>query len=127
EQVRRNLVRFPEDFMFQLTNQEVAILRSQIATLKIGRGLHRKYRPYVFTEHGAIMAASVLNSTRAVQMSIYVVRAFVRLSEKLASNAELAHGVDELETRTNRKLETHDQAIVGILKMLSTPTKPPRA
>src|SRR5262245_35284032 len=73
EQVRRNLVRFPEDFMFQLTNQEVAGLRSQIATLKMGRGWHRKYRPYVFTEHGAIMAATVLNSTRAVQMSIYVV------------------------------------------------------
>jgi len=76
EQVRRNLSRFPRDFAFQLTWKEQDFLRSQIATLKAGRGQHRKYRPYVLTEHGAIMAANVLNSKRAVQMSVFVVRAF---------------------------------------------------
>ncbi len=76
EQVKRNLERFPEDFMFQLTPQELSSLRSQYATLKTGRGEHRKYLPFAFTEHGAIMLASVLNSPRAVEASIYVVRAF---------------------------------------------------
>jgi hypothetical protein len=74
EQVKRNQERFPGDFAFQLTVEEAESLRSQIATLKRGRGQHRKYRPYAFTEHGAIMAANVLNSTRAVQMSVFVVR-----------------------------------------------------
>ena len=90
EQVRRNRERFPADFMFQLTIEELAALRSQIATLKRGRGQHRKYLPYAFTEHGAIMAATVLNSPRAVEMSVYVVRAFVHLRELLSSNRELA-------------------------------------
>jgi phage regulator Rha-like protein len=97
EQVRRNRERFPEDFMFQLTAQEAAALRSQFATIKTGRGQHRKYLPYAFTEHGAIMAASVLNSPRAVEMSVYVVRAFVRLREMLASNRELARQFAQLE------------------------------
>ena len=70
EQVRRNRKRFPADFMFQLTAEEVSSLRSQIATLKTGRGQHRKYLPYVFTEHGAIMAATILNSPRAIEMSV---------------------------------------------------------
>ncbi|MBC7380300.1 MAG: ORF6N domain-containing protein [Burkholderiaceae bacterium] len=81
EQVKRNAARFPVDFMFQLTEDEAAFLRSQNATLKTGRGQHHKYLPYVFTEHGAIMAAMVLNSPRAVEVSDYVVRAFVRLRE----------------------------------------------
>ena len=72
EQVRRNAKRFPADFMFKLTAEESSSLRSQIATLKLGRGQHRKYLPYVFTEHGAIMAATILNSVRAVEMSVYV-------------------------------------------------------
>lgn len=80
EQVRRNLDRFPEDFMFQLTDEEQAALRSQFATSKASRG-GRRYLPYVFTEHGAIMAASVLNTPRAVEMSIYVVRTFVKLRD----------------------------------------------
>lgn len=76
EKVRRNRGQFPEDFMFQLTDVEAAALRSQIATLKtVGRGQHRKYQPWVFTEHGAIMAATVLNSERAVAMSVFIVRA----------------------------------------------------
>ena len=126
EQVRRNRGRFPDDFMFQLTNQEVACLRSQVATLNNSRGAHRKYRPYVFTEHGALMAATVLNSPRAVQMSLYIVRAFIRLRDVLASNAELSRRLDELEARLSQKVDTHDQAIAGILKMLRGLMNPPQ-
>src|SRR5271170_3728453 len=89
-QVRRNRKRFAAGFMFQLTAEEISSLRSQIATLKTGRGQHRKYFPYVFTEHGAITAATILNSARAIEMSVYAVRAFVQLREMLASNKELA-------------------------------------
>ena len=86
EQVKRNARRFPEDFMFQLTAEEATGLRSQIATSKTaGRG-GRRYQPYAFTEHGAIQAADVPNSHRAVEMSIYVVRAFVQLRELLSSS-----------------------------------------
>jgi hypothetical protein len=88
EQVKRNIERFPEDFMFQLTADEHDVLRSQIATLKTGRGQHRKYRPFVFTEHGAIMAASVLNSSQAIEMSVYVVRPFVRSSSRNPGDAQ---------------------------------------
>ena len=117
EQVRRNRERFPEGFMFQLTAEELAALKSQIATLNAsessGRG-GRRYLPYAFTEHGTIMAATILNSPRAVQMSVYVVRAFVKLREVLASNEELAQKLELLK----RKLDTHDQLIVGILKSI---------
>jgi phage regulator Rha-like protein len=106
--VRRNLARFPVDFMFPLTNQDLAALRSQIATLKTGRGQHRKYPPYAFTEHGAIMAATILNSQRATEVSVYVVRAFVRLRELLASNKELAAKLEELEQRTEALALRHD-------------------
>ena len=82
--------RFPADFMFALEDVEWQSLRSQFVTLKTGRGQHRKYLPYVFTEHGALQLASVLKSARAVEMSILVVRAFVRLRELLATNKELA-------------------------------------
>jgi len=95
--VRRNRARFPEDFMLQLTAAEWAALRSQFVTLEKGRGRHRKYLPYAFTEHGAIMAATVINSQRAVQMSLYVVRAFVKLREAFASNALLAEKLERLE------------------------------
>ena len=108
EQVRRNLVRFPADFMFQLDEEEWAALRSQIATLKTGRGQHRKYLPFAFTEHGAIMAATILNSPRATEVSVYVVRAFVRLREVLASNAELAKRLDDLEQSTEALAMQHD-------------------
>jgi phage regulator Rha-like protein len=125
EQIRRNGARFPSDFMFQLSTQEVESLRSQIATLKTSRGKHRKYRPYAFTEHGAIMAAMVLNSTRAVEMSVYVVRAFVRLREVLSANTELARRLEELEARLSRRIDSHDQAIAGILEMLRKLMHPP--
>ncbi len=125
EQVRRNRERFPTDFKFQLTAQEAAALRSQFATLKSGRGQHRKYRPYVFTEHGAIMAASVLNSPRAVEMSVYIVRAFVQLREMLASNQELAKRLDQLEARIQKKLTIHDEAIAAILSAIRELMNPP--
>jgi len=125
EQVRRNLKRFPSDFMFQLANQEVAILRSQFATLKAGQGQHRKYHPYAFTEHGALMAAMVLASTRATEVSVYVVRAFVELRDTLVAHKELAQRLDELESRLERKLATHDEAIVGILDAIRQLMVPP--
>ena len=127
EQVRRNLERFPSDFMFQLTNQEVAILRSQFATLKTGHGQHRKYLPLAFTEHGALMAAMVLNSSRATEVSVYVVRAFVELRDTLIAHEELAKRLGELESRLERKLATHDQAIAGILDAIRQLMVPPES
>lgn len=121
EQVRRNIERFPEDFMFQLNVIEAAALRSQNATLNHARGKHRKYLPYAFTEHGAIMVASVLNSPRAIEVSIYVVRAFVQLRAFLATHRELATKLKSLE----RKLQGHEQAIAGILGAIQEMMKPP--
>ena len=112
--VKRNSERFPEDFLFRLTGEETeALNRSQFVT---GSQKHRDLRfpPYAFTEHGAIMAAAVLNSSRAVETSVFVVRAFVKLREMLASNTALVQKLNELE----RKLQSHDQAIVGILKII---------
>jgi hypothetical protein len=129
EQVRRNAERFPEDFMFQLTPDESTSLRSQIATLKTGRGRHRKYLPYAFTEHGAIQAANVLNSPRAVEMGIYVVRAFIQLRGVFGSNKELARQFAHLETRLNRKLAEHDETIAAVLsaiRQLMNPAPPKR-
>jgi len=110
EQVRRNLSRFPGDFMFQLTTAEAGFLRSQNATSKKGPG-GRRTRPYAFTEHGAIMAATVLSSPQAVEMSVFVVRAFVRLRELLTSSKALTQKLAELEAR----LEGHDQTIAEII------------
>lgn len=108
EQVKRNAARFPADFMFQLTAEESDSLRSQIATLKTGRGQHRKYLPYVFTEHGAIMAAMVLGSPRAVEVSVYVVRAFVRLREAAVLQKDLAERLSSLEEKTEALAMSHD-------------------
>src|SRR5258708_34892668 len=94
EQVRRNLRRFPPDFMFRLRAEQWRALRSQFATLEAGRGKHRKYLPLAFTEHGAIMAAAVLNSARAGEGAVYVVRAVVRPREMVASNHEPATRLD---------------------------------
>lgn len=118
---KRNAERFPEDFRFQLTAQEALASRSRAVILKRGRGHNIKFLPYAFTEHGAIQAANVLNSPRAVMMGIHVVRAFVQLRDLLASNKELAHKFAELE----RKLATHDQAITGILKTIRELMNPP--
>ncbi|MCP9439627.1 MAG: ORF6N domain-containing protein [Nitrospira sp.] len=113
EQVKRNADRFPDDFVFQLTEEEAESLRSQFATSKSGRG-GRRSRPYAFTEHGAIMAANVLNSKRAIHMSVYVVRAFVRMRQALAAHKDLAAKLAELE----RKLGTHDEQIAGLFEAI---------
>ena len=127
EQVRRNFSRFPLDFMFQLTAEESEFLRSQFATLKpLGRGQHRKYLPYAFTEHGAIMAASVLNTEQAVKVSVFVVRAFVKLREVLSTHKQLAAKLAELES----KLQQHDGQIQllfdAIRELMAPPPDPPR-
>jgi hypothetical protein len=123
--VRRNAERFPEDFRFQLTPAEAANSRSESVTLMRGRGQNIKFLPHAFTEHGAIMAATVLNSPRAVEMSIYVVRAFVQLRELLSSNKELAKHLDQLEARIEKKIATHDEAIAAMLSAIRELMNPP--
>ncbi len=123
EQVKRNIGRFPDDFMFRLTPDEFANLISQSATSSSRWGGRRKL-PVAFTEHGAIMVASVLNTPRTIQVSVYVVRAFVKLRELLATNKELAHKLAELE----RKVSGHDEAIrslvVAIRQLMEPPPQP---
>jgi phage regulator Rha-like protein len=128
--VKRNMERFPADFAFQLTREEYESLRSQIVILKAGRGAHRKYLPYVFTEHGAVMAASVLNSPKAVEMSVEVVRAFVRLRQILAANRQLAARVDDLERKMNQSNAAHSKNIGtlfdAVRRLMTAPEKPKR-
>lgn len=121
EQLRRNRSRFPSDFAFQLTAEEFTNLKSQIATSSFHGG--RRYRPWVFTEHGALMLASVLNSEIAVQASVRVVRAFVRLREMVAANAQLAVKLEELE----RRFDSHDDAIANLFATLKQLLEPPEA
>jgi len=120
--VKRNAARFPADFMFQLSPKEAESLRSQIVTSKAGRG-GRRYRPYAFTEHGALMLANVLNSERAAQTSVMVVRAFVRLRQLLASNAELARKLDALEQKYDAQFKVVFDAI---RRLMSPPARPKR-
>jgi len=108
--IKRNTARFPEDFMFQLTTEEAESLRSQIVTLEKGRGRHSKYAPLAFTEHGVAMLSAVLKSQRAVQMSILIVRAFVKIRELLASHKDLAARVEKLEAA-----QKEHGSIIGIL------------
>ena len=122
EQVRRNRRRFPPEFMFQLNKQELARLMSQFATSNGGRGGVRK-PPLAFTEHGAIMAAAVLNSPRAIEVSVYVVRAFVQLRDAHSANAQIARRLDQLQ----RKVGAHDHAILEILQALRHLTQPAEA
>jgi ORF6N domain len=123
--VKRVAERFPDDFRFQLTAAETAASRSQSVTLKPGRGQNIKFLPYAFTEHGAIRAATVLNSSRAVEMSTYVVRAFVQLRELISSNKDLAQRLDQLEARIEKKLATHDEDITAILSAIRELMNPP--
>jgi hypothetical protein len=138
EAVKRNLAKFPADFMFTLTAEEFGALRSQFATSNDqspGRG-GRRYAPRVFTEHGALMAATILNSPRAVEISIYVVRAFVRLRELATSHGELAKRLGELEEATEALAMAHDnlsrntrsqfKQVFDALRELMTPPDPPK-
>jgi hypothetical protein len=120
EQVRRQRDRFPADFVFQLTAPEAAALWSQFATSNVGSG-GVLYRPYAFTEHGAVMAANVLESPTAVRASIQVVRAFVRLREMLASHAELANKLVDLE----RRMVEHDKTFAVVFDAIRQLMEPP--
>jgi len=120
--VKRNRARFPADFMFRLAAQEAESIRSQIVTLKSGRGRHRKYLPFAFTEQGVAMLSSVLHSARAVRVNIEIMRAFVRLRQALASHADLARKLDHLE----RKYDGRFRAVFEAIRDLMTPSIRPR-
>jgi len=119
EQVRRNQERFPIDFAFQLNHQEFANLKSQIATSSLHGG--KRKLPWVFTEHGAIMLASVLNSPTAIEASVRVVRAFVYLREQVATNRKLAMRFAELEKR----LDSHDESLATLFEAIRQLLAPP--
>ena len=125
EAVKRNRQRFPEDFLFQLTTQEQETLISQIAMSKPGRG-GRRTRPFAFTEHGALQAANILNSAKAQAMSVYVIRAFVRMREELSANQSVAKRLAEIDNT----LMTHDAALrdlyLKIRPLLLPPPEPQR-
>lgn len=116
EQVRRNVSRFPSDFMFQMKGEEYESLRSQYATLERGRGRHRKYLPYVFTEQGVAMLSSVLSSERAVQVNIAIMRAFVRIREILASHKDLIRKIDEMERKYDARFKLVFEAIRQLME-----------
>ncbi len=120
EQIRRNIEKFPEDFMFQLTKDEFENLKSQIATSSPGWGGRRKL-PLVFTEHGALQAANVLNSEQANKMSVYIVRAFIRLREMVSANAQLSSKVAQLENRVSDHDEILIELVREIKKLIDTP------
>ena len=121
EQVKRNIRRFPPDFMFQLSIEEATSSRSQFATLKQGQNI--KYLPYVFTEHGVAMLSSVLNSERAIQVNIAIMRAFSKLRQIFATHKELAGKLNELE----KKLNKHDEDILVIFEAIRQLMEPPPA
>jgi len=116
EQVRRNLKRFPGDFMLELTWEEAVSLRSQIATLK--RGAHIKYLPYAFTEQGVAMLSSVLNSDRAIEINIQIMRVFTKLREMMISHKDLARKIEDLERKFQEKFEEHDKKIILIFNAI---------
>jgi ORF6N domain-containing protein len=122
QQVHRNQDRFPPDFRFQLTEEEDEALRLQNATSKTGRG-GRRYRPYAYTEHGTLMAASVLNTPVAIRVSIEIVRAFVRLRELLATHKELARKLEELEKKYDGQFKVVFEAI---RQLMAPPAEKPK-
>ena len=118
--VKRNRNRFPSDFMFQLTDEEYHSLRSQFVTLDTGRGRHRKYLPYAFTEQGVAMLSSVLRSNRAVQVNIEIMRAFVRLREVLATHKDLAAKLEAIE----KKYDAQFKVVFDAIRQLMIPPEP---
>jgi hypothetical protein len=125
--VKRNQGRFPADFVFQLTAEEDGLrLRSQNVILKSGRGSHRKYRPFAFTEHGALMAGTVLNSVQAVKMSLFIIRAFVKMREDIVANAAILKRLAEID----KTLLLHDAGLRDIYQklrpLLVPPPEPPK-
>jgi hypothetical protein len=125
QSVKRNRKRFPADFMMQLTAAEWNALRSHFVTLKPGRGQHRKYLPYAFTEQGVAMLSSVINSDSAIAVNIQIMRAFVQLRGLLGSNKELARRFAQLEARIDKQLSDHDEAIAAILSAIRELMNPP--
>jgi hypothetical protein len=109
--VRRNIDRFPEDFMFQLTKEEWKLLRSQSVTLEIGKGYHPKYLPFAFTEQGVAMLSAVLNSQRAVQTSVLIMRAFVLMRQWALEYQDLQEKLSELEQRFGQKFTDIEQVL----------------
>jgi hypothetical protein len=118
--VKRNIARFPGDFMFQLTMEEAERIRRQIGTLESGRGRHRKYLPYAFTEQGVAMLSSVLRSARAVRVNIEIMRAFVQLRQMLSSNADLARKLAALE----KKYDAQFKVVFDAIRELTAPPEP---
>jgi len=119
QQVKRNIKRFPSDFMFQLTEDEYKSLRSHFATSK-GKG-GRRYMPYVFTEQGVAMLSSVLNSDKAIEINILIIRAFVKLREIITSHKEVQKKLNEIESKLNK----HDDKIIQIIQIINRLIAPP--
>ncbi len=124
EQVKRNVERFPEDFMFQLSREEAEILRSQSATSKAGRG-GRRYAPYVFTEQGVAMLSGVLRSKRAITVNIEIMRAFVELRKAAASYTSIEAKLEDLERETDKRLGEHDRQLAQVFQALRQLISPP--
>jgi len=122
EQVRRNEKRFPPDFMLELSHEEAEALRSHFATLKKGRGQHRKYLPCAFTEQGVAMLSTILNSGRAIEVNIQIMRTFVKLREMIGSHKDLARRLDELEKKYDKQFSIVFEAI----RQLMIPPEPKR-
>ena len=122
--VKRNLSRFPEDFMFQLTREEYEHLRSQSVTSRSWGG--RRYPPYAFTEHSVAMLSSILRSERAVRVNIAIVRAFVRIRQALETNQALARKIDELAARVDRRDEHFAVVFESLRKLIEEPETPKR-
>ena len=119
QSVRRNVSRFPEDFMFELTEVEYNSLRSQIVTLKKGRGQHQKYLPMAFTEHGVLMLSSVLNSDKAIQTNIQIMRIFTKVRQMLLDTTEIRLDITQMQ----KKLENHDKNIELVFSYLDELTE----
>lgn len=118
--VRRNIRRFPDDFMFELSAAENELLRSQIVILKKGRGQHSKYLPYAFTEQGVAMLSSVLNSERAIEVNILIMRSFVKLREMISTHKDLAKKLEDLE----QKYDSQFKMVFDAIRQLMTPPEP---